>query len=861
MNKGILARLLISLIVIGWAFISLFPIKDRPFAEVLLQKATADKSEFGQLMETAKKKVASKESPSLFLALNELADKNNVDLSKFFPSINLADIKNVTKKNEILLKYLLQQSQGKIKLGLDLRGGVSFTLKINEEAFTKQKDTFYREQQLSKAISIIEKRINGLGVAEPLIRARGNSQIEVQLPGISTQENPHALASLQKPAKLTFHKVHRTLYPKSTPTSEQPAGFVPMDLEITDPHSGQIHFSQLFIKKIPEMTGAMVKEAFVSQSQYGAYEIGLHLTDSGAKRFEEITKSIVDENNEPPFSNMEEANPAKKGRLAIVLDGKLYSAPRVNDVIGGGRAVITGDFTQREALELANVLNNPLEFELKLEEMNEVGPSLADDARLAAIRSTIVGSALVVLFMVGYYLSAGIIAVIALVANIIIILGVQAGIQSTLTFPGVAALVLTIGMAVDANILIYERIREEMKTGKNLKSALLAGFHKAFATILDANLTTLLAGVILIYLGTGAIKGFGVTLSIGIGATMFCSLILSRALLELCVNKNLIKNPFRFSIFKESNIDFMKYGKPAFILTWVIVFAGFVGLYFQRNHIYSIDFTGGDEISIKYQQKLPLQDIYNTASKYHLGEVLPSYQTNVTGTTTGEILKIQTELQKGRLVFDALSQSFPQSGLEIVGENTIGASVSNSLKLNALLSIATAILGIMIYVAFRFEFGFGIGAIVSTVHDILMSIGIYVLLGGQFSAPMVAAILMIIGYSINDTIVVFDRIREELSLNATASLKTIINISINKTLSRTILTSLTTLLAALALYLFGAGIVKDFSLVFIIGIVTGTFSSIFVASPIFYWWHRGDRKHIEQKKLSGNKEQIRSPIR
>lgn len=848
MNRSVFYKLLISFFVVGWALWNVFPIETTPFDTFLTEKVSAKEKDFDSLLKKAEAQVAEGKAGSVFIALTEIGKKDKIDFAQFFPQYDLSDVKNLEKRNEILLRHLLQASQGKIKLGLDLQGGVAFTLKVDENALS-DKDSFYRRQQLNKAIDIMERRVNGLGVAEPLIRARGNDEIEVQLPGISTQENPDALQNLQKPAKLSFHKVHRLQYPSSTKAGEEPAGYIPMTLERVDPKTGEVRDSQLYIKRIPEMGGSIIKEAYVSQNQFGGYEILISMTDKGAKRFEEVTRKIVEEGNEPPFNSLPENHPAKKGALAIVLDGKLYSAPRVNDAIPGGRAVIQGDFSQRDALELANVLNNPLEFELKLEEMNEVGPTLADDARTASINAAILGASLVIAFMVAYYLGLGVISVVMVIANIAIVLGVLASLQFTLTLPGVAALVLTVGMAVDANILIYERIREELRLGKKIQAAVLAGFDKAFSTILDANLTTLLTAFILIWLGTGPIKGFGVTLSIGIGATMFCALVLTRALLELIVNKGWLKNPFPFTVFKEKNIDFLKYRRPAFIISWLVVLAGIVGLIVNRNHIYSIDFVGGDEISLKFTEKPSIQDIYHLANEKKLGEVVPSYQTALGSKESAEILKIQTELGQGHKVFDALKASFPKADFVLLGENTIGGSVSDSIKSNALLSLGMAILGILVYVAFRFEMGFGMGAVVSTVHDVLLSVGIYVLIGGQFSAPMVAAVLMIVGYSINDTIVVFDRIREELQTDPTSSLKKIINLSINKTLSRTLLTSLTTFMAALALYIFGAGVINDFALVFMLGIITGTFSSIFIASPVFYWWHKGDRLHVEQKEF------------
>lgn len=843
-----IGKLVVSFLIVAWALLNLFPIKDKPFKEYLKGLETADASKWHSILEETEKKISASPTQSFYVALNEVGREKNLDFAKLFPNLKLADIPNQQKRNEVLTKHLLQASQGKVKLGLDLKGGVAFTLKVDDAALVG-KENHQKKQMLSKAIDIMERRVNGLGVAEPILRERGKDAIEIQLPGLTTQENPDVLENLKRPAKLTFHKVYRTAPNALKSTSGVPIGYEKKFEERTDPKTGEMYQTPYFIKKIPEMGGKAIKEAFVTTTQFGAYEIILKMTTDGAKRFETVTQSIAEENNSPAYANLPEGHPDKIGKLAIVLDGELYSAPQVRNAIPGGVASITGQFSQREAFELANVLNNPLEFELKLAEMYEVGPTLASDARNASVKAAMFGAGLVIFFMIFYYLSAGAVAVTSILFNVLIVLGVLASLGFTLTLPGVGALVLTIGMAVDSNILIFERIREELNLGKNLAHALEAGYEKAFSTIVDANVTTLLTAAILIWLGTGPVKGFGVTLAIGIGATLICTLILSRALLDILVKFKLIKRILLVNLFKESTFDFLSVRRWAFIFSWAIVLIGVTSVYLHRDHIWGIDFVGGDEVSIEFKSKLPLDAIYKVAQDEQVGEVIPSYQSLIGSKDHTEILKIQTRQGLGLKLLDSLKYTYPEAQLKLVGENTIGSSLSESIKKDAILAMLVALLGILLYVALRFELGYGIGAIVSTVHDVLMSIGLYVLLGGQFTAPMVAAILMIVGYSINDTIVVFDRIREELSLNPTFNLKTVVNLAINKTLSRTLLTSLTTLIAAVSLFIFGAGVIKDFALVFIIGILTGTFSSIFIASPIFYWWHKGDRKHVEAREL------------
>jgi len=291
--------------------------------------------------------------------------------------------------------------------------------------------------------------------------------------------------------------------------------------------------------------------------------------------------------------------------------------------------------------------------------------------------------------------------------------------------------------------------------------------------------------------------------------------------------------------------DFVKYFKPAFIGSLAIVLVGISVVIVKGKNAYGIDFAGGDVISIEYNKlhQPDLASVRHVAGQNQIGEVNPSYVTALAGGR--DLLKIETPYNKSAGLFDALQKAFPLADLKNVGESRIGATIGQEVEWNALLSVALSMVVILLYVAFRFEFGLGIGAVVASVHDILMTIGIFVLFGHQFSAPMVAAILSIAGYSINDTIVVFDRIREELRINPNATLRDIINGAIRKVFARSIMTSLTTFLAALSLFLFGSGVMRDLSFTFLVGIITGTFSSIYIAAPVFYWWHKGDRKHVE----------------
>ena len=833
MSGNIFFKFALTAVILFWCVAEISPLKDRPFEDYIVAQATAETAEFGVIMERAQARVDSKQSKTLFLALRELGAEENIDFALFFPEVNLRDIANQNKRNDILLKHILKTAQSNLRLGLDLKGGVGVTLKIAEDAPGSK---FEQAEQLKDAIEIMGSRLDGHGVAEPIIRPVGDDAIEIQIAGLSTKDNPEVLNDLKKPARLEFRAVHETLHPDTTPINKYPVGYEVLAEESEDRQTGEVIERRMFVKLIPEATGEIVDDAYMSQTQTGGFQVNLEMTSEGADILAAVTEKMI---GKP---------------LAIVLDGKLYSAPTVNGVLAK-RAQITGSYSQREAFDLANVLNNPLAVELRVDQMYEVQPTLAEGARASSINAAQWGAGLVIGFMLIYYFAGGLVAIISSIVNMIIVLGVLASLGATLTLPGVAALILTLGMGVDANILIFERIREELKTGKSIKNATAGAFSKVTSTIVDANVTTLITASILIWLGTGPVKGFGITLAIGICASIFCALVVTRFLVDFLVHRIGLRKVLGMDIFSSKKLDFFKFRKPAFILSWLIVLAGVISVVVHHDNILGKDFTGGDEMTVDYDQRLGTDEIMQVVVDQDLGDVTPIYQSLIGQNV--EVLKLQTPFDEARPVLEQLQAAFPDANLREAGITQIGASVSKSIQWNALSSVLCALGGILLYVAFRFEVGYGVGAVIATVHDVLMTIGIFVICGeldifvsGQFTAPMLAAILMIVGYSINDTIVAFDRIREELELNPGTDLRSIINLALSRVFSRTLLTSITTLLAALSLYIFGAGVITDFSFIFIIGILTGTFSSIFIASPVFYWWHKGDRRHVEEHQLT-----------
>jgi len=829
MLKRNLWKLVLSFAIVVWAASNLVPLQDTDFADYIKEEATAKPAEFSKLLDEARTRFKEGKASSEFVALKQIGKERRLDLTQYFPSIELeASLRNIEKRNDILLNELLRRSRASLQLGLDLKGGVGFTLEVDESLAKADSDN-ERQEKLTKAIDIIGSRINAFGVSEPIIRPLGNNRIEVQLPGVSTKDNPEVVDAVKKPARLDFRLVHPFLSPAQG--VEVPPGYELMTLDY-EGRTGEVGSEELFVKRLPEMSGEAISNSFARPDMYGKPEVILMFTKDGRKRFAIVTRDIA-----------ASAQNGRLGRLAIVLDGKLYSAPTVREEIDSDSAQITGSFTEREALNLANVLNNPLDLPLVVREQYEVGPSLAVDAVDSGVLAFTISTCLTVGFMVILYFVGGMIAAIGMGVNVLVTLGFMSSIGATLSLPGIAGIVLTLAMSVDSNILIFERMREEIAAGKSLPAALESGFDKAWTAILDSNLTTLFTAVIMIILGTGPVKGFGVTLTIGIFTTMFAAVVISKLLLEFVILPGRIKSFWMLKTMPKTNFNFLGTAKPAFIVSWVIVLIGVAVVAFKGREIYGIDFVGGDMITLGYSQKVDAGTLRKTAEATGVKEVNFSFQKQIG--SDKEVLKLATPFDAGKSLVQALQKAHPQAQFEILGESRIGPSVGEEIQWNAFWAIFWAIVLILLYVAFRFEIGYGMGAVVSTVHDLLMTIGIFVLFGRQFNASMVGAILLIIGYSINDTVVVFDRIREEIHNNPEGSLMDVVNRSLNLTLGRTVITGGTTLLTSITLIIVTTGEVNDIAFTLLIGVLVGTFSSLFIASPIFYWWHKGDRKHVE----------------
>jgi SecD/SecF fusion protein len=812
MNRNNFWRLVLVVLVILWSLYELYPPRGRDLVVYFREKAVGRDPAFSTIFSNATTlQRAAPERPYD----NLVAAIGTNDITHYFPSLGAKDQVHPTA---YILNRLQREAAGRIRLGLDLQGGTSFLVEMDTNRLAKASDA---STALSHAVEVLRKRVDKFGVAEPLIQPEGNDRILVQLPGLSAADQESAKNAIQRAAFLEFRLV--------SPTSDQDIkeGIVQPGYEILKRkermRNGQERTEEVEVKKRAEMDGSGIKSAMVVRGNLGEPEIHFTLDSKGAERFAEITRENVHQ------------------RLAIILDKELYSAPVIQTPIETGSGQITGQFDNREAFELANVLENPLRAPLHIIQSREVDPTLGKDSIRSGINAAIYGTLAVSAFMLIYYLAAGMVANVALIANIIILLGVMCSIGTTLTLPGIAGIVLTVGMAVDANVLIYERIREETAKGKSLRGAIAAGYARAFTVIFDSHVTTLISSVILMYMGTGSIKGFGVALTIGVAASLFTALVVTRLIFDFLVDRGWLKSLPMFHLIRATKIDFMKVAKPAFITSWLLIAIGLAYGLHRGKSAFGVDFLGGDTTIFAFTKKTDEAAVRSALTKAGIKDPLIQYQKDLL--TRTETLRVDSATDTGNTVVSIVTK-MPNADFTKRLQDHIGATVGLEIRKSAFIAGLLSLFGILIYVAIRYEFSFAVGAVLAIVHDVPMTIGWYFLSGREFNATTVAAILTIIGFSTNDTIVIFDRIREDLKLGTRGTFREVINQAINQTLSRTIITSGTVFLATLSLYIFGGGAINDFAFTFLVGIITGTYSSIYIASTLVLWWHKGQRPHI-----------------
>ncbi len=690
-----------------------------------------------------------------------------------------------------------------IILGLDLAGGVSITYQIKEDNPSEQdiKDTIQRLQQRADVYS-----------TDSNVYKEGSDRISIEIPGVSDANK--ILEELGKPGALEF--VDEDNYSKFA--------------------SGQEYETLL--------TGSDVKNASAAIDNSGTvqeYVVQLAFNDEGTKKFADATTANVGK------------------RIYIIYDGEVASAPTVQTAITGGSAVINGMEDDEEAEQLAQTIRIGA-LPLTLEELrsNEVGATLGKDALSTTLKAGAIGMAIIAVIMIGLYLLPGFISVLALISYVVLMLLCLNGFNASLTLPGLAGIVLSVGMAVDANVIIFTRIKEELGKGASVKNAIDAGFDKALSAILDGNITTLIAAVVLYIMGIGSIKGFALTLGIGIALSMFTALFVTKHLLKAAFTLGL-QSPKLYGAKKEPKVrGYVKFSKVAYTISIIAIAAGLIALPVFKSKTgstlnYSLEFTGGTSMTVNFEERYDLakaeSDILPVIAKAaNISEADVQVQ-NVQN--SNEIVFKTSELSNDQreAVQTALEDNFK---IKEFNMENISSTISSEMQRNAIVSVLIATILMLIYIAIRFsDVKFGAAAVVALLHDVLVVFAVYSIGRLSVGNTFIACMLTIVGYSINATIIIFDRIRENMVTMSKDNYATIVDTSISQTLTRTIYTSLTTFVMVFVLYIMGVTSIKEFALTLMCGIVCGAYSSVCITGPL---WYMLKTKMGKEDKNTGSKK-------
>jgi SecD/SecF fusion protein len=717
-----------------------------------------------------------------------------------------------------------------LKLGIDLAGGSSFTLlvkpKINE---TNGEVIPLTADDVKQAKATVEKRLNTMGTIDMTAVVQGNDKILIQMPGMSPEAAADIRVQLQKVARLEVRKVNiegsqpgpngKTLAERIKDNEEpRMPGFRVYEHHYD--YEGVKRTEYLLLSNRVAWTGKDVQHAY-PESMGGGVSVGITLTSAGGDKMMNLTKDLT----------------PGRDRIAVVLDGEVITAPGLKQVPLGKNFQIDGQESLEEARALANALKNPLENPLEIIDERTVTPTLGAAVVKQGLWAGVVGLSITALFVLIYYRTAGLVALFGLVINTLMIFGGMAMFDFTFTLPSIAGMILSIGMAVDANVLIYERLREEIAAGKSLKIAINTAYDKAFSAIFDSNLTSLITAAILLFMGSGTIKGFAITLVIGIAASMFSGILVTRVLFRWANDLNVLKKLSFLNLIKATKIDFLSKTRVSYIVSGLLILASIGAVTMKRERSLGIDFTGGTLIEFQMGEK--------HISQQEVDKSLEHVQTasQVEKSITGELLTVRCATgDEGKVeehlrnTFRELAEKNADGKLAIpASRQAVSAALGQDYMIESGIALVLGLLGILIYITIRFEFSFALGGFIALLHDVVLSAGLIILFGGELSLIHVGALLTIAGYSINDTIVIFDRIRDSLR-HGEGDVKELMNEAINATLSRTVLTSLTTIATVAILTIFGGSQLKDFSSMILIGLVIGTYSSVFIASPVVLWW-------------------------
>ena len=723
----------------------------------------------------------------------------------------------------------------KLKGGIDLVGGSSFIVEIQPGKDEEGNSLPVNEGAIEQAKATLSKRLSNSGLSDNLMQPLGENRLIIEMPGVGPEKRDEIRETIEKTARLLLKKVHpnsnQIIAQIEAGTKTLEPGYQVFPIRRTDPETGKvIGMDKILLSRRTIVGGDKVD---LARPGDGLGVINVLLSKEGGRRLTNATKTMT----------------IGSDRMAVVLDDEVLIAPTVNATLGRN-FIVEGLDGREDVRTVSNALNNPLKYPLNILSERNVTARYGEEVVRQGVTAAIAGLALTLLFVLIYYRFAGFVALIGLTVNMLILFGAMAMFGATFTLPGIAGIILTIGVAVDANVLIYERLREEIAGGKSLINAIRAAYEKAFSAIFDANITTLLTAIILLWRASDQMKGFAITLTIGILSSMFAALLVTRVFFFWGSDTRALKKLSFMNLIPAKTIKFMEMRKPAFMLSSILLIGSLVVMGTKRESSLGIDFLGGSivNIQLKEGQELSEATVKKAISDLTL-EKNPTIQLEQPVGAEGDLISIKcasNDLEKieSKLRSDIgiLGEMNTERNYDIAFDNeTISPSLGGEFLKNSFYALGLGLLAVLFYISLRFEFSFAVGAFAALFHDILICIGVVIMCGTELSLIHVGAFLTIAGYSINDTIVVFDRMRESLR-SKRGDVAQVMNLAINATLSRTILTSVTTFVAVLVLWIFGGSALKDFSFAIMIGVVVGTYSSIFIAAPVVYIWSKKGSK-------------------
>lgn len=710
----------------------------------------------------------------------------------------------------------------KVQLGLDIKGGVYAVLEADTGKLSGDK----LQETMEQTKEVINERVNQMGLKEPTVTVEGMNRIRVELPG--AEDSQEAIDTIGQTAQLEFRLANKSLI----------------------------------------MTGDNVKDAGIDKdSKNGRYKVTLQFTSEGAKKFEQATRDAISGMVKSAYGNEKDSDKAevKDNAIVILLDNKIKSAPTVEKIISGDSCEITsaGGFSQKEASKLSALIRGgALPVDLKVISSSTQSATIGMDALEKSVTAGLIGLLIVLIIMVAGYRMMGVAADIALLFYVVILVAIMAMMGSVLTLPGIAGIILSVGMAVDANVVIFSRIREEIIAGKAIPAATRIGSKRAMTTVIDSQVTTLIAAVVLYQMGTSSVKGFAWTLMIGIIVSIFTAVVVTNFYLGLLSTNSKFAKPGNFGIRADGTttfnlkkqFHFLKYRKKTYIIPVIIILIG-VGFFAFRGLNFGIDFTGGSMIQIDMGKVVDAEKVSDAVE--HSGVDMSKGSVVLSGDKNNQVIIRTTDaldINKTNELVNTVGKELNAKNIKFLANDLFGGSVGKELRNNAIKAILIAAMCMLVYVRMRFsEWRFGLAAIIALCHDILILITFYLVFNVTVNNPFIAAVLTVVGYSINDTIVIFDRIRENAKYMRKMDRIDMIDVSINQTLGRSVMTSVTTLVVMIPLLIMGGNTIREFTLPLMVGVLVGSLSSIFIASPVYYDLTMFFEKKKKKNKSGGKK--------